>query len=247
MSLRQKQLLNRMLGLRSRPQDSSIHTVYRNLIPYLVPDLELLLRRGARGYTTLLDVGCGSEGSPFGYFNASPGQKRTGIDTFEKSIEASRAAGIHDSYIVGDIFALVDDDAFPRYDCVVALDVIEHFEKERGLAFMDAIERIAAKRVIIFTPNGFLPQEPFDGNEFQRHLSGWYPDEFRNRGYRVYGAHGLKQLRGDFAEPSVKPRKIGLMLSLASQWIALAFPQLAFHLFAVKDVREPHLSLSRKK
>jgi 2-polyprenyl-3-methyl-5-hydroxy-6-metoxy-1,4-benzoquinol methylase len=225
-----------MADQRAIARYSRVHSLYRAAIPYIVPDVEFLLRRGTKRFDTVLDVGCGSDGSPFGFFHTPSGQSRTGIDAFQKSLDASRAAGIHDRYILGDIFALVDNDQFPRYDCVVALDVIEHFEKARGFEFLRVLERLAKRRVIIFTPNGFLPQDAYDGNEFQRHLSGWWPTEFRKLGYRVYGAHGLKPLRGDFAEPTIHPRKIGLLLSLASQYVTLALPQLAFHLFAVKDV-----------
>ena len=39
------------------------------------------------------------------------------------------------------------------------------------------MEKVARKKVIVFTPNGFVPQRPYDGNPFQEHLSGWSVDE----------------------------------------------------------------------
>lgn len=69
-------------------------------------------------------------------------------------------------------------------DTIAALDVIEHMEKEKGLAFKHACERRA--QAVIFTPLGFMPQPEdgpvdawgFHGQEYQRHRSGWLPEEF---------------------------------------------------------------------
>jgi hypothetical protein len=76
-------------------------------------------------------------------------------------------------------------------DSIVALDVIEHMEKQEGVEFLrKAVEK--AKQVIVFTPFGFLPQEEtgssdawgMNGQKWQRHRSGWLPSEFE--GWRVF-------------------------------------------------------------
>lgn len=67
------------------------------------------------------------------------------------------------------------------YDLVYALDVIEHLEKADGRRLLNELERVARRRVLIFTPNGFQPQE--DENPWNVHRSGWTPDDFRRRGY----------------------------------------------------------------
>jgi len=72
-----------------------------------------------------------------------------------------------------------------KADIIMALDVIEHMEKEDGLKFIDRCMELG-KQVVIFTPLGFMPQEetgPVDGwglqgQEWQRHRSGWLPEEF---------------------------------------------------------------------
>lgn len=203
-------------------------------VTYVVPDVHWLLRRSTRDAGSVLDIGCGSETSPYRFVDAPRGQKRVGVDKFEASVDKSRRAKIHDAYLVADVF---DTEIEPgSYDCVTAMDVIEHFSKADGFRLLDRMEQIARRRVIVFTPNGFLPQEAFDGNEAQRHLSGWSEADFRARGYRVYGANGLKPLRGEYAYPTVKPLPLGLLLALASQPVALGIPRAAFHLFAVKDL-----------
>lgn len=76
------------------------------------------------------------------------------------------------------------------WDIVLLIDVIEHLEKEDGLAVLDHMERIARHKVIIDTPLGFQPQEAWDAwgfpvCELQAHLSGWEQEEFTDRGYEV--------------------------------------------------------------
>lgn len=73
-------------------------------------------------------------------------------------------------------------------DCVYALDVIEHMEKEDGMAFLREAERVARRQIVIFTPLGFYPQtyddpsQPdrwgMDGGFWQTHRSGWLPEDF---------------------------------------------------------------------
>ena len=81
-------------------------------------------------------------------------------------------------------------------DVVMALDLIEHLDKEDGLKILMSMEKIARKKLIIFTPLGFLPLKPYD-TILQLHRSGWYPKEFRTRGYKCRGVNGLFFLRGE--------------------------------------------------
>lgn len=73
-------------------------------------------------------------------------------------------------------------------DSVFALDVIEHMEKDDGVAFLRQAERVARCQVMIFTPLGFFPQSyehaeaqdrwGMDGAYWQTHRSGWEPEDF---------------------------------------------------------------------
>ncbi len=200
------------------------------------PDYPFLLRQSLRGCRSILDVGCGGALSPLRAVPRLPGQWRTGVDGFLPSLEESRAASIHDEYIRADLRSFVAEPGNREgYDCVLALDVIEHFPKRESTAFVTALEAIARLRVILFTPNGFLPQEPRDGNEYQRHLCGWTAPELVRRGYRVYGCGGPKPLRGEFAVPVLRPRIFGAAVARALQPLVFYFPTEAFALFAVKD------------
>jgi len=204
---------------------------------HVLPDVHFLLRRELRDCTSVLDVGCGSEFSPISFVPRIPGQTRTGIDAFLPSIERARAAGIHDEYIHADAIEYAGfGESRGRFEAVVALDLIEHFEKPRSVELVEALEQLASKKVILLTPNGFLPQEPYDGNEFQRHLCGWTTDELEARGYRVNGAYGFKPLRGEYGRPTIRPGLLGEALAMASQPAVLRAPRHAFSLFAIKVV-----------
>lgn len=71
-------------------------------------------------------------------------------------------------------------------DTVLLADVIEHLEKERGAELLAKTVRMARHQVAIFTPLGFMPQEHPDGRDawglgggdWQKHRSGWLPEEF---------------------------------------------------------------------
>jgi len=76
-------------------------------------------------------------------------------------------------------------------DVSLALDVVEHFEKEDAIELIKQMERISRKRVVIFTTDGFRPQERDENKKLQRHRCGFRPHEFDDMGYEV-----IKRIRG---------------------------------------------------
>ncbi len=72
-------------------------------------------------------------------------------------------------------------DTFRAPDVVLMLDVIEHMPRDEGEAVI-ALATARARQVVVFTPKGFKPQEgdawELGGEEWQRHRSGWTPDDF---------------------------------------------------------------------
>ncbi len=193
------------------------------------------MRRAMRGCDSLLDVGCGDD-SPLQVFTPQIAHS-VGVDAWQPSIVKSRARGIHDEYVCCDVGALSQNFAPNSFDCVAASDLIEHLEPAAGLRLLDDMEAIARKRVMIFTPNGFLPQEPYDGNEFQRHLSGWTPEIMRARGYEVLGINGWRPLRGERTAIRFQPRALWEPISLVSQPFVHHRPHLAYQILCVKYLR----------
>ncbi len=133
---------------------------------------------------SILDVACGlSLKSKF-----LPAQIRVGVDIYEpyfKSIE-SETPFVLVKYDVRKISEIFPDKSF---DLVIALDIVEHLEKEESLKMIEQCEKIARKGVIIETPKGYVPQNldilGHGGHEWQTHRSGWEPEEFQKMDYKV--------------------------------------------------------------
>jgi hypothetical protein len=186
---------------------------------------------------TLLDLGCGRS-SPVGRFSGRL-SRCVGVDAFEPYLQESVAAGIHSEYRCQDVMEI--DEAFEpgSFDCVIALDLLEHLTKNDGSELLRMMERVASRKVVVFTPNGFLAQAAYDGNALQQHLSGWDAGEMERRGYRVIGLHGWKPLRGERGVARWKPRALWELLALWTQPLVRLHPAHAFHLLCIKDVSAP--------
>lgn len=180
---------------------------------------------------SLLDVGCGKE-SPVGRFSQTI-ERTVGVDSHAESIELSRAAGIHGGYVQLNVLDIGSRFEPRSFDCVVALDVIEHLDTQDGVALLRAMETIARKKVVVFTPNGFLSQSAERDNPHQLHRSGWTAAEMRARGYEVTGIGGWRPLRGEYALPR-RPRWLTERLSLLSEPFFESRPDHAFQILCVK-------------
>ena len=66
-----------------------------------------------------------------------------------------------------------------NYDVIFMGDVIEHFTKDEGNAFLDEAFKRANKAVLLSTPWHDMPQEDSAGNDLERHKSHWTPADFR--------------------------------------------------------------------
>jgi hypothetical protein len=184
---------------------------------------------------SLLDIGCGERSPIFGFSKSIA--HTTGVDSHLPSIERSRAEGIHTDYVQMNIAEIGGEFAPQSFDCVVALDVIEHFEKDDGLRLLDAMERIARKKVVVFTPNGFVAQPPTSDNPHQLHRSGWTVAEMRARGYDVIGIGGWRPLRGAYANPRVRPYWLTERLSLLTERFFESRPEQAFQILCTKHIK----------
>lgn len=214
---------------------SLLHAVNPELSRHLLQQYFFLLEREVVGECeTLLDVGCGRD-SPVRHFSRRLA-KVVGVDRHVPYLEESRAAGIHHEYRQADVLEIGGVFEPKSFDCVVALDLIEHLPKEEGLRLIPMMERIARKKVIIFTPNGFLEQRAYDDNSLQEHLSGWEPAEMRAMGYRVTGVNGWRPLRGERGLLRHRPEWIWRKVALATQLVTEPRPERAFQMLCVKNV-----------
>lgn len=133
---------------------------------------------------SVLDVGCGlSLKSKF-----IPSQIRVGVDIYDeyfKHIESD----VPYVTLKYDIRKLRDIFGPKSFDLVIALDVIEHLEKEEASDMIRQCEEIARLGVVLETPKGYVPQnldiQGHGGHEWQTHRCGWEPEELEKLGYKV--------------------------------------------------------------
>jgi len=205
--------------------------VYHRLFPGFAQELEKELA----DCKSLIDIGCGSA-SPIKYtsFNGYS----LGIDGFKPSIKNSKKSKIHSKYKLMNLLELGKNIKPKTFDCAIALDVIEHFTKEDGETLLASMEKIATKKIIIFTTNGFRPQGAYDNNQFQVHLSGWTPKEMKLKGYKVIGMHGLKSLRGNYAKIRFWPKPFWRLISDITQKIFINEPDKTYAILCVKNLQE---------
>lgn len=129
------------------------------------------------GCLTVLDVGCG-DGK---YLNTIllPRESKMGIDAWPEGLDT---VGAHTRCVRAGYFlpACIENE----FDAVICLDMIEHVVKGHGLWLLDHMKRVAAKLVIVFTPNGFMASGMTD-NPNQEHLSGWFAKDLERVGFEV--------------------------------------------------------------
>ena len=184
------------------------------------------------GLDSGLDIGCG-EGSLLTSLRSAK-FKTTGIDIDARSIERAKVNDQHDDYILGDFMDVSLDKTF---DVVVLSHVIEHFDRDTGWRVLQRLEQLSRHLVYVETPNGFMEQTDYDGNPFQRHLSGWFPHDFATRGYTVFGS-GPLWLRRPMGSPRPLPEFLCRNLPRLLQWFYFRRPHLAGTISAIrfKDV-----------
>jgi len=195
--------------------------------------VKLALRRALDGCQSVLDVGCGAAPTMRQLGVAHP----VGFEGYPPSIEQARRLNTHDEIIPGDVRELGKHFKSKQYDAVIAMDVIEHVVKEDGIQLMKDMERIATKRVVLFTPCGFLPQRQAANDDLQAHLSGWEPAEMRGYGYQVTGLLGPKSLRGEYHALKGRPRAFWGLVSLMGHFLSTRnHPEKAAAILCVKTL-----------
>lgn len=192
------------------------------------------LERSLSGCRSVLDVGCGAD-SPLRRIKKT--FKSEGVDLFKESIKKSKAQKIHDSYKICNIIKLGKVYKDKSFDAVIALDVIEHLKKEDSIKLIKDMEKIARKKVVLLTPNGFYHQDAYDNNPYQVHISKWGIKDLKNLGYRIHGLRGFKYLRGEYATIKYNPWLFWGALAFLSEIPLYLVPKLSYHLFAIKKLR----------
>jgi SAM-dependent methyltransferase len=181
--------------------------------------------------SSILDVGCGYGKWGFlvkryfghtydhGDFTSQP--VVYGLDIFYKHLQALKHHNIYDYLINADSLDLPFKDKI--FDTTIATEVLEHLEKSDGKRFINELERVTRRCLIISTPN----YEDLRGgrkglhgyNPYEAHRSYWTLKELRTMGFQCYGVETKVNLRG-------------LRKLLAG--VSWRFPFLAQHLIGIK-------------
>lgn len=194
--------------------------------------IQFTLKREFKEGSSVLELGCGKGSvvtSLVTHLNLS-----AAVDLHKPSLLKNKRQGHFQNYVRADIrCAPFKSNSF---DCVVALDVIEHLSKPEGYMLMKQMERISRDKFVILTPNGCSPKQHIeDNNILQHHLSAWVSSEFLDLGYAVFGINGIRALRGEQAHATIKPRLIGHLASRLTDRFVYNDPERAFQLICIES------------
>ncbi|MBA7602439.1 hypothetical protein ES703_09528 [subsurface metagenome] len=202
--------------------------------------LDYCLQEELKDCESVLDLGCGPS-SPIQYCKNI--KYSVGVEAFKHYLEASKKKKIHTKYLNKKI----EDIDFPEknFDAVIMIEVLEHLPEEKGLIILKKAEKWAKKKIIVSSPNGFIPQKEVDNNPLQKHLSGWNYKTMKKLGYKVLGLAGLKILRQEVQNDTMgndlttsirfKPRIFWFIVATISQILTFYLPSISFELFSVKN------------
>ena len=201
---------------------------------FLQHDYRTWLKRDLADCDSILELGCGSN-SPI--LQIGYGKKTVGVDIFQPYVDVHNEHKDYQSCERADILSY---QYLPRtFDAVVICDVFEHLDKDCVIKrkLFERMESTARKKVIIFTPNGWVENDPVDGNFAQEHKSAWEPVDYLSRGYSVKGTHGWRWIVGKAGLPKRKPISLWSIVAMLSLPVVFNHPEWAGHSYAVKVVK----------
>jgi len=191
------------------------------------------LKRALADCESILELGCGSN-SPI--LQIGYGQKTDAIDIWKPYVDMHNRNNSYRSCLCADITKTV---FISHYDAIVIFDVLEHLDKSdiNVINLIPRIERNAKKKIILFTPNGFVENDHVDGDPYQAHVSAWEPEDYKKHGYKVVGATGLRYIFGKASLPKYHPYSVWAILGMLSKPFIYHKPELAWHSYAVKEIK----------
>lgn len=142
---------------------------------------DMLVRHMPKGWQKMkiLDLGCGS---------CNVERKRrfrgvdiTCVDVYEPYLQICKNYGL--KTVRADLRNIKKYFPQKSADIIWLFDVVEHLKKNEALQLLNAVDKIARKQIIIFTPVGEFPQDEYDGNKYQKHRSSWTEKDLEKKGF----------------------------------------------------------------
>lgn len=202
-----------------------------------------LLRQSLGNSKTILDLGCG-DGNLMELLADGKSWRITGIDLYTKNVKAASQRSVFTKVFKEDIIKFVKKQITKKkkYDVVFCSQVIEHIDRKKGKELLTLIDSIARRRIIIGTPREFMEQPPayFGDNPHQVHKSGWSEEDFRKRGYKVFGI-GLSPFWSEEGLVRINNNRVVVAFYCAVSFlfspVAYFIPKFAAGILCIKDIK----------
>jgi hypothetical protein len=139
------------------------------------------IRHHTDGVTGVVDMGAGTF-NKLGFVSRDCWQRRCGIEIHQPALDAATEPDVQK--LLGNFLdypAFVNPAEFP---CAMFIDTIEHVEYDDGHSVLRGCQD-DFQRILVMTPDGHNPQDAVDGNDYQKHLSTWHPDDFQELGFQL--------------------------------------------------------------
>jgi SAM-dependent methyltransferase len=146
-----------------------------------------LIDREVGGARSVLDVGCGS--GLYGPALRRRADVVVGLDHDPVLCRQAEATGAYDRVLrapVSRLGGLVD-----RVDVVFCSELVEHVPRPELRATLDALEAVAAHKVVITVPNRLFPHAHLDPTHVLRYRLGGLLGELNRSGRFAYSLHPL--------------------------------------------------------
>jgi len=137
-------------------------------------------------FDSVLDIGCGN-GRIIKKVDAPI---RWGVDICQAAITQAKQKNPDSVKFIVDKLCNLSLHFGPKsIDCVIGIDIIEHFHYIEAVELLHTCDVIARKCLIFFVPVGNHPQTEDDrgysNDHYQTHRSTWYPEMMKMFGYNV--------------------------------------------------------------
>lgn len=153
--------------------------------------------------TIIIELGSGKGDNLEWLYQNRPESKILGVEIYDPYIETSKSRGF--SIHKEDIITFVWGRCFHKHekvDTYLLLDVLEHLTKQDAINLI-ADMKSSGRQILIFSPLGNCPQDEYDGNKFQKHLSSWEEKELQDLGFNTWVYHDFHQGLAHGASTSV--------------------------------------------
>ena len=120
-------------------------------------------------HETMLDIGCGC-GT---YAKMFPNANWTGVEVWEPYVEEYGLKDLYNNLYIEDACVWRPDS---HYDVAFAGDILEHLYVEDACELMEKLKG-CADTVVVSIPIGYYPQDEFEGNPYEIHLTDNWTDE----------------------------------------------------------------------